>query len=116
MINPETTKFDTTYSRYGIECGEGWKELYMPFIADITAIGGKILQVKEKFGLLRIYFDLPPTLDESIRQDYVRKGLTLEAESSKICESCGTREDVSTKGKHWVKTLCPSCRNDRDQI
>jgi len=32
-----------------------------------------------------------------------------EAESMKICESCGTKEGVTTEGS-WIKTLCPACR------
>lgn len=35
-----------------------------------------------------------------------------QSESLKVCEMCGSRENVTTSGS-WIKTLCADCRNNR---
>jgi hypothetical protein len=43
----------TPFDYWGIECGPGWKSLYMPLIGRCMNERVTILQVKEKFGTLR---------------------------------------------------------------
>jgi hypothetical protein len=63
----------------------------------------KVVQVKEKFGTLRVYTD---GADERVY------GLIDMAESvsGMLCETCGS-SPASTGGKGWVRTLCPACRS-----
>ncbi len=75
-------------------------------LREIEALGATILQVKEKFGGLRIYFDAP----EDIRGECVAIVEAVEAECAKSCECCGTDKDVTCVGPGWRKTLCGYCR------
>ena len=68
-----------------------------------------ILQVKEKFGTLRFFY--------SGGDDFIR-GLVCMAEimSSKICEKCGTNQNVELiSDTGWLTTLCINCTNDRKE-
>jgi hypothetical protein len=101
------TKFKEIYK----DCfpvGEGWRPLVEKLVDDIIAIDPtiEISQVKEKFGTLRFY--VMSAADEVF--DLIDKA---EEESGKICEQCGTRENVTTKGG-WLLTLCDRCREKRN--
>ena len=61
------------------------------------------VQVKEKFGGLRFYYDGG---DERI------SGMVnmAQAMSFNICETCGNAGQLyRRKGGFWIKTLCPAC-------
>ena len=64
-------------------------------------------QVKEKFGGLRFYV-------ATGNADVYELIRVAGEESFKICEECGTRENVNTEGK-WLKTLCPKCRKKNEK-
>lgn len=96
---------------FGIECGKGWYWLLDNLLETISnyiennysklSCPIKIVQIKEKFGGLRFYYDGG---DDMIR------GMVLFAEdlSYKICETCGsTKEVFHTSG--WIKTICKKC-------
>lgn len=60
-------------------------------------------QVKEKFGGLRFYYTGG---DNEIR------GMVYlaEAMSYRICENCGTMNELVTQNSRgWIRTLCPCC-------
>jgi len=85
-------------------CGEGWRSLVEPIVKRVNETEGVYIhQVKEKFGGLRIYLS---TYTDGLSQ------MVDDAEraSFKICEYCGTKEDVTSEGG-WIKTLCKECRN-----
>jgi hypothetical protein len=65
-----------------------------------------VLQIKEKFGGLRFYYDGG--------DDYIR-GLVSMAEvwASKSCEVCGA--PGSSRGGGWVRTLCDHHEQERQQ-
>jgi len=94
--------------KIGHEHLKGWDGLVDQMLLELREIDPdiKIVQIKEKFGLLRVYFD---TLSgrynelEAIIDKY-------EALSGQTCESCGTTENVTREGAYWVKTLCKECR------
>jgi hypothetical protein len=61
------------------------------------------LQVKEKFGILRFYYQGG--------DDYVR-GLVRMAEnmSAVTCEQCGSTDDTVHQTKtNWIRTRCKKC-------
>lgn len=98
-------KYPNNFTEYLIsfDCGIGWQILLdelFEYIKDDHNV--KIAQVKEKFGLLRIYVD-------GANEKVYKKISELEHLSSKICEYCGATEDVTTTGS-WRKTLCKNCR------
>lgn len=105
--NPNKQKPQEPYELFGIECGKGWNKLIIPILDYIDLYNSghddkiEILQIKEKFGGLRIYTSFStPELDQLIDD--------AEEQSFKICEYCGSTENVSqTTG--WIKTLCSKC-------
>jgi len=108
---------------FGVECEDGWypiidivcKELlkqsrmerekertteeYEEAMKTFSRIP-KIVQIKEKFGTLRIYLN-KETKEQQILLDLA------EALSSKVCEFCGVTKEVKLSSAGWRKTLCP---------
>lgn len=111
MTNKFNAEPQEPYELFGIECGKGWNKLIIPILdyIDIYNSGQKeedkihILQIKEKFGGLRIYVSpKPPELSKMIED--------AEDQSYKVCEFCGSTEDVKQTSSGWIKTLCKNCR------
>jgi hypothetical protein len=65
----------------------------------------KFVQVKEKFGRLRIY----ATNDSDETSRLIRQA---QEESLNFCEQCGATEGVTTGGTGRIRTLCRSCREE----
>ena len=64
----------------------------------------QFVQVKEKFGTLRIY--------HTSYDPYIAGVISMaEGMSASTCESCGNKGLLSTKG--WYHTLCDPCRTTR---
>ena len=97
----------TSYEAYGVQCEEGWKGLYQPLIDRCIAEGVTILQVKEKFGVLKIYVakdgGVPDDLASAIRDAVER--------STSICEICGAPGELRTRPGR-VQTLCLAHSSD----
>ncbi len=103
--------------------GPGWRSILEGLDQYLNAYLGaeisqiKILQIKEKFGQLRIYPSLE--LEEEFRKKVYDGILIAEEESYKICENCGAEEGVVTRKKAGVVmgrilTLCSTCHAERD--
>lgn len=84
--------------QYEESIGDGWKHLLIPIKHYCDKHGIVILQIKEKFGGLRVYTDtMDEKLDELIRQ--------AEETASHTCQDCGEEGKlVSPNG--WMLTLC----------
>ena len=99
--------FNQSFLVFDFECGDGWFDLLWKLCEDIEKLNPnedfKIVQIKEKFGTLRCYID--GSTDAIF--DRISKA---EEDSYKICEKCGSTENVSTKGPGWIVTLCKECR------
>lgn len=91
----------------GFEVADGWFNLIDELSAKIVEVDphAVALQVKEKFGLLRIYITGNEAAWNLVHE--------YENKSSTICEECGTTENVSTEGRGWIVTLCKKCRAER---
>ena len=91
------------------ECGPGWHPLIKDALTRIEALGIAnlaILQVKEKFGGLRIYL--------SLDNDETNAIITAaEDEAHNTCEECGSKETVELRGDGWLRTLCNPCEEKR---
>lgn len=98
----------TPYSdRYGC-VGPGWIPLLDELFTKLIDLGWdrQVRQIKEKFGVLRLYFGHLDT-------DMINLVDKAEFESSQVCEDCGSKINVSTepkKDKMWIRTLCRFCR------
>ncbi len=89
-------------------CDAGWRDLLERACARIEAgleEGGafRVLQIKEKFGALRFYWD--GDLSETTRVK-VREAIALAtARSACTCEICGAEGRLYTSGG-WLVTAC----------
>jgi hypothetical protein len=92
-----------------IECDIGWFDLIDEALKDILDIAYEedepiqVVQIKEKFGGLRIYYDAESEDEDRLHrlEDIVYNAEKL---SYKTCEVCG-EEGKPRKGV-WIKTLC----------
>lgn len=101
--------------KYCSSIGVGWHGLVNAIVAKLPE-GTQVFQVKEKFGKLRFYYDLPPEYDSSTAEDDLYDKMdsvykfvyAMEVASGYICEACGhageLRDDLG-----WMLTLCDAC-------
>jgi len=101
-----------TCMAWGCACGNGWFHIMNAAFKVAEHPGAILLQVKEKFGGLRLYWmgpgppDFPALTDKET--DRIRTALdTAEDRSYQVCENCGAPGKVRRGG--WVYTLCNRC-------
>jgi len=91
---------------WGCECGDGWFDILDETCRKIIEIDKdkkfKFLQVKEKFGGLRLY-----GIGETDEISNILE--CAEIESFRTCEHCGSKENVTQRGESWIYTLCNNC-------
>lgn len=81
--------------------GKGWGLIIEKFYWLCDAHGVVVVQVKEKFGGLRLYVgDAPSCVHLEID--------ALEKESLFTCETCGNEGSLKTKGG-WHSVRCENC-------
>lgn len=94
-----------------VQCvGKGWERLVRRVYNAKTGMGLAvgIIQVKEKWGGLRIYTDYYDSeLDKTIRQ--------VGEESLTVCEECGSPAGLVKKGT-WYQTRCEEHRGEWEPI
>jgi len=102
---------NSPYELFGVENLDGWKHLYEPVIWFVETMGGKMFQVKEKFGELRIYIDQGDMSDAAYS---TARSLIVgcEVASRYICEVCGKPGTLRTGD--WMKTLCDEHHEERE--
>ena len=86
--------------------GDGWYDIIDSMCNEIarTDPACRFEQIKEKFGTLRVYAQsYTKEADRAIRK--------AEEASAETCEACGA--PGSTAGGGWIRTLCTSCREDK---
>ena len=78
----------------------GWQPLIKRLFDDLFALGwdGQITQIKEKFGLLRLY------LTTSANSEMRERVRAAEEESGSTCRVCGQPGELRYGG--WIKVLC----------
>jgi hypothetical protein len=105
---------DNSFYRFGLEVGPGWYPLIYElfgFVDDMQRATGKaasISQVKEKFGTLRIYCNLPC---ESIEQAIIET--IFESMSARTCDFCGSSGKLGNN-EGWWATRCDEHRGISD--
>jgi hypothetical protein len=97
-----------TCMAFGCDCGDGWFEIIRDACEKMMAVGLEpdtvFAQIKEKCGGLRLYM-------YGATSEIYDIASAAEEESCKVCESCGSRENVNaTSEGSWVSTLCKECR------
>lgn len=89
--------------------GPGWHTLAIQAIDEIEKTGGWIVQVKEKFGGIRIYCHG----GEADVIDTIVKA--AEQKSLQICEECGKPGTLMDVGG-WYKTRCNDHNLEKEKI
>jgi hypothetical protein len=100
---------------WGFEVGDGWSDLIVTLCVRIDSIlreapGAQfeILQVKEKFGALRFYYEIDG-VEESISEAVLEAVMLAGKASVHICERCGRPGDHGSK-EGWLFTRCAVCQ------
>jgi len=83
------------------EHGKGWNKLSEPIVEACNQLGVPVLQIKEKFGGLRIY------LGSNGPEWLYNLADRMEDLSYTTCENCGNAGKPKRGG--WIKTLCERC-------
>lgn len=118
IYRDNTLKRGPKTSEFYFECDDGWFNLIWQFSEQLEKIANLIsptidrpqmVQVKEKFGGLRLYYWHLPGEYTAIRS----LGYALENESFKICEVCGAPGSV--RKNSWIRTLCDKDEERRKQ-
>jgi hypothetical protein len=91
---------------YGLASPSGWDDLVSELFLKLVDMYPdlKIYQIKEKFGGLRFYCNVPFGSDGS---DLI---FLYEEQSFNVCQSCGSTQNVTTNESGWITTLCSECR------
>lgn len=99
---PKDRTIQQSLMAFGFECDDGWYEILDKLFSKMTTTGEpiEVVQVKEKFGTLRVYVNgasdaVHDMIDEA------------EEESGKTCERCGKPGKLYDDG--WMTTLCDEC-------
>ena len=99
---------------------DGWKKIALVHFQAIKKILEnnnalpylKIIEVKEKYGRLRIYYHFPncPIYEQNKRwlDDIDRQFDMLEKDSWNICINCGKPAKFETGG--WITPICEDCK------
>jgi hypothetical protein len=99
---------------YASDVGPGWLGLLRGLHIELITIdpGYETVQVKEKFGCLRVYANVSdPGCQEAVWAALGR----YEALSAAVCENCGQPGECrSDPPGAWIKTLCGACRLERN--
>ncbi len=106
----EYKDFPEVIAKRNIGCcvGEHWHPYVHNMLCGMlyNKIYAQIVQIKEKFGELRVYYDNHSPEAEAYILDAAKA-------CSQTCADCGSQEDVelySSKNKGWVLPRCKACR------
>lgn len=99
-----------------ISTKNGWLEILINCFQKLENINCriKILQIEEKFGMLKILYSTGKLKNLERLEKIANTIKVTEQLSLKICEFCGSKENVYCGGKPWAKTLCRKCHQIRD--
>lgn len=110
---------NTAFSQWGFECSSGWAGILRDLFLSIKEQYKKrgvdpdivILQIKEKFGALRVYVSFDKTDDAflSIHRNIMALIEKAKKTSTTICEYCGYYPAEIRMEMPWKKTLCETC-------
>jgi hypothetical protein len=99
---------------YNFGCDDGWRSILEELCANLAAMelpALRILQIKEKFGGLRVYVRGG---NAAVNAEF-RKAVGEAAKTCEVCGAPGVIDQRSAEGPfRWVKTLCAPCRAARD--
>lgn len=106
-------EFDVSLPKF--RCHGGWEVPLRQILEEAKTRnlldGLGFLEVKEKFGGLRVY-TIPPDNKEEEWHKFNRKARKIEETSFEICEECGATGAGAWDGGLFL-TLCDRCKAER---
>jgi hypothetical protein len=96
---------------WGFAHGDGWYKIIAKLSKKLNELSAnhpgpaiEVIQVKEKFGTLRVYtnYDGDPVVSKVVEE--------AERASAITCEVCGSIYRVKLETKGWHKVRCEKCR------
>ena len=97
------------FAREGFACGDGWFEIVDRLSAKLSADPNLVVsQLKEKLGLLRVYFEPSPLPSDEIEEATDAALAEAVAESRITCERCGKPGKHAQREGHW-SVKCEAC-------
>jgi hypothetical protein len=108
-----------TLNRSRSHLSPGWFDLADKLCFDLEALHAsellRIVQIKEKYGALRVY--VRPCL-VSVCPQLMEKARALckaaEQQSEGVCEGCGAPSALHQNALSWWSTLCPICTERKE--
>jgi len=112
FISPDPT-LQNNLLFFGFEIRDGWLPLLKELFDKIQKLVDndpqcnalEVVQVKEKFGELRVYLNYSYEKIDNLIDEYTRKSKT-------ICEWCGEKGKLRNDNG-WYTTLCNKCHEKR---
>lgn len=98
-------RFDEGFHPF-IDAGHGWSGVINDCHKKLLSVDPdyKVVQIKEKFGGLRYYFNPSNPVHTRVMSDIVRP---FEKKSYTVCEVCGKNAKLMKRIRDsWLKTLC----------
>jgi hypothetical protein len=112
---PGPNDLETSFDKWGVQCGDGWFALIDRLAEDCESEIGKlvlqglpagqwprVVQIKEKIGSLRFY--VRPKVSDELREQIQTEAYE---ESRRTCEQCGAAKEVGPEV--GGQTLCDLC-------
>jgi len=103
---------------WGFEHDAGWTNIVEAFcqridsaLANEPAARFEVLQVKEKFGMLRFYYRLENG-SEALALEIRHAVDSASEQSATTCEGCGAESDIVSLGG-YITTRCRRCQESR---
>jgi hypothetical protein len=110
------------HENFYVECADGWFDLIAEVCQYAESKSKHIhaQQIKEKFGLLRIYFDCDydengePLVSREVMEEIYSFVNNKEHESKRVCEDCGIKLIEENQAKqedlgYWIRNVCVPC-------
>lgn len=97
-----------------IDIGKGWYPILITLDAELTTIDPTLryVQIKEKFGGLRVYTTRPSEENWSAVRRAKRRA---QDEALRTCEQCGRAGTMHSR-MGWYRTLCGSCAAESEYV
>jgi len=94
---------------WGISTGDGWFHIIDQLCERLMQLDHPVefAQIKEKFGLLRVYLDNYSTESDDLLA-------WAERASGTTCERCGCSGKLNKRG--WQSVRCQGCRKEEGAI
>lgn len=95
---------------WGVAVGNGWFGIIYELCEKLQKVVRDdfcFIQIKEKFGYFRCYTNYFDGKAESLIAEAALK-------SMKVCEVCGSKENVQIRRDGWISVICDECYKKGD--